>query len=165
MRATNEGVDFSRIMTKVIKYITGIVGVLLLIVGIFLGLFAISWNNTFGECGMAVGPIYGDLIKINKQDQVVEQKIEIPLGAFGLANLSDSLSPKLIKFDNSGNVIWAVEFREDPLFIPHQKLSKMELRNGENGVSLSFFNNSYDEPGTIYLTEDYELKYMCLSPM
>jgi hypothetical protein len=41
----------------------------------------------------------------------------------------------------------------------------MELINDKYGIRLEFFNKSYGEPGRIYLTEDYEVEYMCLSPM
>ena len=63
-------------------------------------------------------------------------------------------------------MVWAVEFKEDSLIgLPYQQLSEMQLINDEHGIRLSFFNNSYGEPGRIYLSEDYELEYMCLSPM
>lgn len=119
-----------------------------------------------GKCGMSAGPVYGTPIRIKRADLKLEQRIKIPNGALGLMNISDSLPPKLIKFDAHGKVIWAVEFREEPdVDIPHQKLSKMNLVNDKNGITLEFFNYSYSEPGRIYLTKNYELEYMCLSPM
>ena len=149
-----------------IKYLAWTLGIAGILFVIIIGLFAISWNSTFGDCGMSEGPIYGDSITIDKENLRFEQRIAIPTGEFGLMNLSDTLSPKLIKIDKKGNVIWAVEFKEDSLItIPHQQLSEMQLINDEHGIRLSFFNNSYGEPGRIYLSEDYELEYMCLSPM
>ena len=41
----------------------------------------------------------------------------------------------------------------------------MELLVEKNNIRLTFFNNSYSEPGRIYLTDDYEVEFMCLSPM
>ena len=116
------------------------------------------------ECGMSVGPIYGR--SIVGESFEIEQIIEIPDGYFGLNNLHNDLSPQLIKFDENDSVLWAVEFEADSTVgIPYKKLSEMDLRKDEYGVRLSFFNQSYGEPGAIYLAEDYELEYMCLSPM
>lgn len=85
-------------------------------------------------CGMAVGPIYGDSISVNTEDLTLEQQIEIPGGKLGLMNLSDSLAPKLIRFDESDRVIWAVEFGEDSLAgIPHKILSEMNLEKDSSG--------------------------------
>ena len=153
-------------MKKTVKYIAWILGILIVVIGLFIGLFAISWNNSFGDCGMSAGPIYGDSVTVQSENLEIDQLIEIPSGKFGLMNLSDSLSPKLIKFDKRDNIIWAVEFGEDSLVgLPHQRLSEMKLVNDEYGIRLSFFNYSYGEPGRIYLTDDYELEFMCLSPM
>lgn len=122
--------------------------------------------KSLGECGMSVGPIYGEPITIKGKDLKLEQQIEIPNGMLGLMNLSDSLPPKLIKFDANGKLIWAVEFREDlNVDIPYNSLSEMQLVKDKYGIRLEFFNYSYSEPGRIYLTEDYEVEYMCLSPM
>jgi hypothetical protein len=149
-------------MKKVI--ISGTIVLILGIVGYF-GYLVFQFKG-LGECGMSAGPIYGKPISINMEDLKLDQKIVIPNGMLGLMNLSDSLSPKLIKFDVHGKLIWAVEFREElNVDIPHNNLSKMELINDKYGIRLEFFNNSYGEPGVIYLTEDYEIEYMCLSPM
>lgn len=148
-----------------------IIGVAVLIAGI-LGYLAYTayqfaeFLDDLGECGMSIGPIYGDSIMVDEEDLKLDQQIEIPDGKFGLMNLSDSLAPKLLKFGNKDNLDWAVEFREDSsIGIPFHRLSEMKLIEDEYGIRLSFLNNSYGEPGKIYLTEEYELKYMCLSPM
>jgi hypothetical protein len=148
-----------------------IIGFVVLVLGVvgYFGYHAYQFGQflgDLGECGMSAGPIYGDSINVNLDRTGFEQQLDIPNGKFGLLNLSDSLPPKLIKLDKENNLIWAVEFREDSLVgLPHQRLSEMQLIKDEHGIRLSFFNNSYGEPGRIYLTEDYELEYMCLSPM
>ena len=148
-----------------------IIGMVVLVLGV-MGYFGFQtyqvteFLDELGECGMSAGPIYGNSITVDIDKVELEQQIEIPGGVFGLANLSDSLAPKLLKFDKSNHVIWAVEFREDSLVgFPYQELSEMELIKDEYGIRLSFFNKSYGEPGKIYLTDDYEVEYMCLSPM
>ena len=117
-----------------------------------------------GECGMLTGPVYGQMITVDEKQLDLEQKIALPNGSFGLLNLSDTLSPKLIKMDHNNQIVWAVEFK-DEVGIPYEKLSNMSLDDDEYGIRLSFFNHSYGEPGAIYLTDDYELEYMCLNPM
>lgn len=137
------------------------------IVGI-IGCFALLVLQlpSFGKCGMSAGPIYGTPITISRADLKLEQRIKTPNGVLGLMNLSDSLPPKLIKFDAHGKVIWAVEFRKDSTIdIPHQSLSEMKLVKDKYGIKLEFFNYSYSEPGRIYLSKNYDLQYMCLSPM
>jgi hypothetical protein len=146
------------------KIILGVIVLIVVIVGYF-GCLVLQMKS-LGECGMSAGPIYGEPITINMEDLELDQQIVIPKGMLGLMNLSDSLSPKLMKFDVHGKLIWAVEFREDSnVDIPHNRLSEMELINDKYGIRLEFFNYSYSEPGRIYLTEDYEVEYMCLSPM
>ena len=65
---------------------------------------------------------------------------------------------------NSGNIIWAIAFPEDSIDFPHKKLSEMELDTCFSGYCLSFFNNSFGEPGTIHLDSNYNFLYMCLKP-
>ncbi len=116
-----------------------------------------------GECVMSDGPVYGDTIAIHDKNLNLEQQIQIPNGKFGFMNLSDSLSPKLIKFDKDDNIIWAIEFKQDSMVLPYQELSKMRLVKDGYGIRLSFSNYSHGEPGVIYLTDEYNVEYMCLS--
>ena len=150
-------------MRKIIKMI----GILLLIM---LGVFAYQANqltiflNDLDDCLMMDGPIYGKSISLNAEDLEMEQEIKIPNGKLGFLNLSDSLAPKMLKFDDLDNLIWAITFQSDSLEnIPHQKLSEMALIKEKNEVVLSFFNYSVGEPGKIYLTKGFDFKYMCLS--
>lgn len=144
-----------------------LVGVLTLIAGIVICFALLVFQvESWGECGMSAGPIYGEPITINTKDLKLDQQIVIPNGSLGLMNLSDSLPPKVIRFDANGKLVWAVEFKEDlNVDIPYDSLSKMQLVKDQYGIRLEFFNYSYSEPGRIYLTDDYEVKYMCLSPM
>lgn len=123
--------------------------------------------SDFGPCGMSDGPVYGAPVDLKLETLTIEQYIDLPDGNFGLANLSDSLPIKLIKFDAAGKELWAVEFSGDSstVSIPHFKLSEMTLKQNKYGVKLEFFNYDHYEPGRIYLTEDFEVKYMCLSMM
>lgn len=141
--------------------------VMVLMVGIVICFACLIFQvKSWGACGMSAGPIYGEPITINVKDLKLEQQIKIPNGMLGLMNLSDSLPPKLIRFDAHGKLIWAVEFREDlNVDIPYNSLSEMQLVKDKYGMRLEFFNYSYSEPGRIYLTDDYEVECMCLSPM
>lgn len=151
-------------MNKTLKILL----IIIILIGGLIGFLGYLGNQTFsdmGECGMSAGPIYGDTIDVDTKLIDIEQFIDIPNGKFGLMNLMDSLTPKLIKFDSKGNILWAVEFGKDTLIgIPHQNLSEMELIKDKYGLRLTFFNHSYSEPGRIYLTEDYEIEFMCLNP-
>jgi hypothetical protein len=153
-------------MTKKRTYLFGLLKMTGIILAIFIGLAIFQVYYTFSGCGMSVGPVYGEPINVKKVNLQLDTLILIPSGKFGFSNLTDSLPPKLIKFDTNDNIVWAVEFKEDSLIsINHQQLSAIVLRDGANGKMLSFFNESYGEPGNIYLTDDFELEYMCLSPM
>lgn len=151
------------------KVITGIAVLIIIIAIVFFTYQAYQFTefmSELGECGMSVGPIYGNPLNFDSANLVLEQELKIPDGKLGLMNLSDSLSPKFIKLDKNDSLIWIVEFPEDSLIgLPHQMLSEMDLIEEEHEIRLSFFNESYSEPGNIHLTKDYELKYMCLSPM
>lgn len=150
------------------KTILGIVVLFLLTIGFlsFQVFQSVNFLSSLDECGMSTGPIYGDSISIDIENLKFDQQIDIPHARLGLLNLSDTLAPKLIKLNKAKDVIWAVEFREDSILgLPHQRLSEMKLIEDEFGIRLSFFNDSYGEPGNIYLTDDYNVKYMCLSPM
>lgn len=145
-----------------------------IIKALLLGLFAyigylffqfMLIGNEKGECGMAVGPIYGTPINIVGTKLKVEQYFKIPEGRIGFMNLDDSLPPKMIKFGPNNEVIWAIEFTDpDSHGIPFNKVSKMKLEKGNSGFVFKFFNYSYSEPGAIYVDENYNFPYMCLSP-
>ena len=55
-------------MKKTIKYLAWTIGMAGVIFVIIIGLFAISWDSKFGDCGMSVGPIYGDSIIVDKKN-------------------------------------------------------------------------------------------------
>lgn len=146
------------------EIILGIIVLILVIAGYF-GYLVFQFGG-MGECGMSAGPVYGTPIRVNMEDLNFEQEIAIPNGKLGLMNLSDTFPPKLIKFDEHGKLIWAVEFGDAlNVDIPHRRLSEMKLIHDEDGIRLEFFNHSYSEPRRIYLTKDFEVEYMCLSPM
>tara|TARA_Y100000589_G_C27109617_1_gene611643 strand:- start:656 stop:1180 length:525 start_codon:yes stop_codon:yes gene_type:complete len=103
-------------------------------------------------------------IPLNLDTVKIDQKLKINGGSLLLSNLKNDRDPQLIKTNNSGNIIWAIAFSEDSIDFPHKKLSEMELDTCFSGYCLSFFNNSFGEPGTIHLDSNYNFLYMCLKP-
>lgn len=146
-----------------------IIGVVFLVGLAFLGyqLYQVAQVlEDMGPCGMSIGPCYAQPVNLPNPKPDIEQWIDFPDGKFGLMNLSDTLPPKLIKFDAAEQIVWALEFPADSLCsIPHHTLSEMKLDNSEYGIQLSFFNHSFGEPGRIYLDSNYDVEYMCLSSM
>ena len=117
-----------------------------------------------GDCGFSAGPIKNISISLNLDTVKIDQKLTINGGSLLLSNLKNDKDPQLIKTNNSGNIIWAIAFPEDSIDFPHKKLSEMELDTCFSGYCLSFFNNSFGEPGTIHLDSNYNFLYMCLKP-
>ena len=111
-------------LLKILLLVIGITGCIL---GFILWDF-LRFVNSLDECVMNIGPIYGN--KVNLVDSIsLEQEISIPNGKLGLIHLSDSLAPTLIKYNTQDSILWAIEFPEDSIVIPHSKLSQMRLNN------------------------------------
>lgn len=147
-----------------------------IIITIFIGykLYQfISLINSFDECGMSAGPIYGLKITAKLDSLNIKTYISIPDGQLAISNTTvdsnsvDTFPPILLKLDKKKNVIWAVSLnsKADNYDIPLYSMENIQLVNDKNGKRIEFFNESYMEPGIIYLKENYDFDYLCLSPM
>ena len=96
-----------------------------------------------------------------------DQFIKIPTGKIGFANVNDTISPKVVGFDLYGNEVWVVELIQDTICdIPIKMMSNIRLNiDNKNEPYISFYNDSFGEPGKIYLTKNFEFDYLCFSPM
>ena len=126
-----------------------------------------------GDCGMSDGPIHGQKITVKLDSLDIETYISIPDGRFAISNTNvdsnsvDSFPPVLLRLDSSENIIWAISLdsKADNCEIPLYSMDNIQLVNDANGKRITFFNVSYMEPGIIYLKENYDFDYLCLSPM
>jgi len=128
----------------------------------------IKYMNELGKCGIANGPCYGIKVDLNLKTQKVDEYIAIPNGKIGFINIrdnADTLAPIIFKVDQTSKLKWAWRLVPDSCGIPLNEVSGMRLstENGKNVIG--FFNNTYSEPGRIYLTDDFDFDYVCLSPM
>jgi hypothetical protein len=116
------------------------------------------------DCGMEDGPIYGRKIKSNVLSMVVNINIPVKGGELFICNTPaddlelDSLAPVLYKVDSNYHVLWAVEL------VSHYDVKLYSIEDCRLfGHELHFFNSTHLEPGVIYLDENFDFKYMCLS--
>lgn len=153
-------------MNSFYKTILWILGFFLFIFFVYLAFVAVVFAK-MGECGMSVGPVYGRPIAIKPSEIRLEKSFEIHGGKIGFMNLEDKIAPKMIKFDAQNKIVWAVEFneRDNDIGIPFHRISILNFEGNNGGYIFRIFNNSYSEPGIIYLDKNYNLEYMCLSPM
>jgi hypothetical protein len=123
-------------------------------------------NN--GGCGMDVGPVYGQKINTKLNKIKIDEFITFSNGQFGISNtivektLIDTIPPILVKLNKKGDLIWAIKLNSEECGIPLYKMGNIKLVEDKHGKSISFFNLSYSEPGTIYLTDEFEFNYLCL---
>ncbi len=121
--------------------------------------------SIYADCGMGNGPLYGKKINTKVLSHEVNTNFKISKGRrIIICNTStddlesDSLAPILYKVDSNYNVEWAVELISD---------KDVKLYSIEDcrmiGHELHFFNSTHLEPGVIYLDENFDFKYMCLS--
>ena len=117
---------------------------------------------------MDTGPVYGQKINVEISKLKIDKYLTIPNGEFGISNTNnpkittDTVPPILVKLDNKQNLIWAIKLDSKRCGIPLYEMENIELLEDKNGKRITFFNSSYSEPGTIYLTDEFELNYLCL---
>ena len=129
--------------------------------------------SKFGECGGSTGPIYEQKSTILLDSTNIDLYLTIPNGRLAISNTLvdsnsiDTIPPILIRVDNSQNIIWAIKLNSnlDSSKVPLFKMDNIKLVEDKAGKRISFFNSSYGEPGTIYLTENYDFDFLYLSPM
>jgi hypothetical protein len=128
----------------------------------------VSFMEDLGECGFANGPCFGVKINLDLNNQIIDEYIDVPNGKIGFISVkesADTLAPIMFKLDRASRLQCA--FRLESEFcsgIPLKEMSGMRLFHNRE-ISIEFFNDTYSEPGSIYLTADYDFEYMCLSPM
>lgn len=123
--------------------------------------------DELGDCGFSVGPYEGQELKIDLDTVTVDEFLEYPNGRFAFLSTQDSLTPIMIKLNKHDSIIWAIKLNssDSANWIPMNGMTDIRLNKESEVKSIFFFNSSFSEPGTIYLTENYDFKYMCLSPM
>jgi hypothetical protein len=147
------------------KILIGLGIVVLIVVGSY-GYIMYQFTDGLGKCGMSAGPCFGQQVDFNLETEIVDLYLDCPNGRIGFISTQDTLSPKVFKVDKSSRLLWALRLDSDSCSgIPMKKISGMEILE-DNGIKrIHFFNQTYSEPGTIYLTDDYNFEYLCLSPM
>jgi hypothetical protein len=126
----------------------------------------VSFVNDLGECGMSGGPCFGQNINLKLNNAKVDQYLDCPNGQIGFISIQDTLTPIVFKIDSNSKLLWALKLESDSCSgIPLRQMSGMEILEDDGMKRIYFFNQTYSEPGTIYLTDDYNFKYLCLSPM
>jgi hypothetical protein len=137
------------------------------IIILYFGYMIYTWDS-MGDCGMDVGPVYGQKINIEINKINIDKYLTIPSGQFGISNTNnrklstDTVPPILVKLDNKRNLIWALKLDSKNSGILLYKMDNIELLDDKYGKRITFFNSSYSEPGTIYLTDKFEFDYLCL---
>ncbi|MBK7339684.1 MAG: hypothetical protein IPQ10_08720 [Saprospiraceae bacterium] len=153
-------------MTTQKKILTG--GLIILMTIFLYFWYAIYTWDSMGECGMDTGPVYGQKINIEINKIIIDEYLTIPGGQFGISNTNnrklstDTIPPILVKLDNKRNLIWAVKLDSESSGIPLYEMDNIKLLDDKYGKRITFFNSSYSEPGTIYLTDEFEFDYLCL---
>jgi hypothetical protein len=155
----------AKMMTKKKMLIIGltIFGTIIL----FFAYLTFNSDNKVG-CGNDVGPVFGQKINIQLNKIKIVKYLTIPNGHFGISNTknnkisTDTIPPILIKLDNKRNLIWAIKLDSKNSGIPLYEMENINLVDDKNGKRITFFNSSYSEPGTIYLTDKFEFDYLCL---
>lgn len=118
------------------------------------------------------GPIYGKSIQVDIKSIKIDTFLKIPQGQLAFANtrlFNDSTNfqpPILIKLDNKKKVLWAIKFemeKEEGEENETIGINSIKLIDDNEEKKIHFFNTTFREPGTIYLTEDYDFECMCLS--
>ncbi len=128
----------------------------------------VKFVDDLGECGFANGPCYGVNVDLNLKTQKVDSYLDIPNGKIGFISVednADTLAPIIFKVDKNFKLKWALRLVPDSCGIPLNEMSGMRLSSENGRHTIHFFNQTYSEPGTIYLTEDFDFEYVCLSPM
>lgn len=120
-----------------------------------------------GPCGFSVGPYEGKPMDGQVDTTLIDIFLGYPNGLYGFMHAFDSLPPIMVKMDDTEQVIWAIELSssDSSNWIPFEGLNNPVLYEDEHGKRIFFSNNSFPEPGTIYLTDDYNFDYVCLNPM
>ncbi|WP_210462941.1 hypothetical protein [Rufibacter roseolus] len=125
-----------------------------------------------GGCGISAILIQGQKVKIKLSTIKINTYLEIPDGQLAISNtnasskVKDTSPPILIKLDKNQKVVWAIKLdsEEAKSGIPLYSMTDIKLLDDKEGKRISFFNLSYMEPGKIYLKDNYDFDYMCLSP-
>ena len=126
----------------------------------------VRWIDDLGDCGFSSGPCLGEKIDFNLRAAKVDQYLDCPNGRIGFVHTQDTLTPIVFKIDKHSKLLWALRLESDSCSgIPLKQMSGMEILEDKGLKRIHFFNETYSEPGTIYLNDNYDFDYLCLSPM
>lgn len=149
-----------------IKKILIVLGIVVLIAVGFYSYVIYQFTVGLGECAMLSGPCFGQAVEIDLKKVTVDQYLNCPNGRIGFISTQDTLSPIIFKLDTNAKIVWALRLESDSCSgIPMKQISGMEILEEEGVKRILFFNQTYSEPGTIHLTDEYNFEYLCLSPM
>jgi hypothetical protein len=139
-------------------------------ISLLIGVITIIINQTFKHidnvCVYSSGPCYGSKINISLDSIITDKIINLENGRLHFTNTKDSISPSIIYTGLDNEIIWAIKLisQTEGCELPIYQMSNIEI-DSEDKFTISFFNESYQEPGRIHLTKDYEFEAMCLNPM
>lgn len=157
-------------MNTIRKILIGILITVVVVIVIFIFAVIFTYEST-GKCGMSSGPCYGRKINVDLSKTIIDTFLIIPDGQLAISNtnvdedLKDTIPPIIIKLDKRKNIIWAVKLYSDECGIAFYEMSSIFLHDNKSKKEISFFNVSYEEHGTIFLTENFDFEYMCLDPL
>jgi len=117
--------------------------------------------------------IYCKEIKTSLDSVKIDTYLTIPNGKLAICYTTtdsitiDSFPPILIKLNKDNSIVWAVSLdtKSTNCEIPLFKMDNIRLVKEDRYWMITFFNVTYQEPGIIYLTENFDFDYMYLSPL
>lgn len=118
------------------------------------------------ECGLSLGPC--SVMEIERlfldNEEEYDTTLITPKGEFSFSHLHDSFPARIYFRNTEGINNWGVELKGGgQCDVSFNVLSNLSFEAGKMPI-ISFYNQSYGEPGKVYLKEDYSFGYLCQSP-
>jgi hypothetical protein len=135
--------------------------IVLLVVSIVIVGYITFVTYALGDLGGS-GKCYGKTLYVDLDSIKVEEQLIVSNGKILFSNLTDTLSPIMIKVDKNDNVEYAIKLEFDSDCISLNYLTGFSF--DEKDKKIRFFNGGYGEPGYIKLTKDYHFDYAYTSP-
>lgn len=126
-----------------------------------------SFVKSLNDCGVSAGPCLAIDVKDKVDDLIkIDTTIKFENGVFRFANIHDSIPFVVLKYNESLELNWAITIQNDSMCsMPFTKISNIKLNTKASRTPfISFYNEEYREPGKIYLKENFDFGYVCMSP-